>query len=144
MTDYEAAYISHAMADLQFRRDTEAATQKRHDEAQDYGAKLLALTESNHRESIAARAAETKAQEARAAAEVKLAAAAVATAEAQKYAADKLSAPTFDNLLRAAISRLDDRTSTGKANIVLAVAETLDTHAELMNRLAGSGALPTP
>lgn len=180
MTEYEAGYLAHAAEDLQFRQAQEAAAQKRHEEAQAYGARaleqaqahhaqsmaarleqeaaaqkrhqetqaygtrLLEVQERHHAESMAARAKETAGQNARATAEKAVADAAIEAAAAQRYAADKLTAPTFDNLLTAAIARLDDRTGTGKANIPLAVTETLDTHAELANRLAAASARPAP
>lgn len=144
MTEYEAGYLAHAAEDLKFRQAQEAAAQKRHEETQAYGARLLEMQERHHAESTAARVKETAAQNARAAAEKAVADAALEAAAAQRYAADKLTAPTFDNLLTAAIARLDDRTGTGKANIALAVSETLDTHAELANRLAAASALPAP
>jgi hypothetical protein len=124
MTEYETAYLQHMASDLAFRKEQEAAMQARH-------AANLKATD-----------AATAAQNARAVAEAAIAAAGAEAAAAQRYAAEKLSAPTFDNLLTAAVARIDDRTATGKANIPLAVSEVLDTHAELANRLAAGSALP--
>jgi hypothetical protein len=124
MTEYETAYLQHMASDLAFRKEQEAAMQARH-------AANLKATE-----------AATAAQNARAVAEAAIAEAGVEAAAAQRFAAEKLSAPTFDNLLEAVISRLDDRTGTGKANTALAVTEVLEAHAELANRLAAGSALP--
>lgn len=124
MTEYEAAYVQHLAADLAFRKEQEAQMQVRH----------LA--------NIKATEDATAAQNARAISEAAIAVAGTEAANAQRYAADKLSAPSFDNLLEAVISRLDDRTGTGKTNSTLAVTEVLEAHAELLNRLAAGGALP--
>jgi ribosomal protein L17 len=124
LTEYESAYLQHLSDDLAFRKGQETAMQVRHEA------------------SIKATDAATAAQNARADAERAIAVAGSAAAEAQRFAAEKLAAPTFDNLLQAVVARLDDRTGTGKTNAPLAVSEVLEAHAELMNRLAAGGALP--
>lgn len=122
MTEYETKHLEFLTTDLQFRREQEAAVQRRHDETQSYGERYLKLLNEQHFNNLDASGASTAAQNARAAAEEKSAAAGQAIAAANKA----LGEDEIYRLLPSVIARLDDRTApTGKINADLAVADVM-------------------
>lgn len=128
-TAYEQAYLAHLQADLAFRKEQEAAEQKRHEEREvysknsiSYGQHDLALRLKIHQETMAAEAADTAAK--------------IRCAEAQVEAARIFANDTRRTIVELAIARINDRTgTTSTPDIPRSVREVLEVFNETDRQL---------
>lgn len=135
--EYQAAYLAHLQADLEFRKAQEAATQKRHEETQVYGKDYLQILERQREANALLAIKSNEAQVLRAQAEQAMAAAAREAAKAQLEAAALLAEDRTNQIVAQAISRMNDRTgTTSTADIPRAVREVLEAFNETERQLA--------